>query len=164
VSGGGSTVQIMSSQLPLSRSYGYRPPPYHTTPHSLHKSTAYNSMQKEGFLILQCFDGGVYRSESLGFRALSTVQCLRLALSKGPDREGVFLTSLEDRNRSSFRKVLFYSYLEFRAMARSRNPIILSNCTLPCEKNVSYKPAKVSISQITKHKRLKWNCEHKSIY
>jgi hypothetical protein len=30
------------------------------------------------------------------------VQCLRLALSKGPNRVGIFLPSPEDGNRSSF--------------------------------------------------------------
>jgi hypothetical protein len=38
---------------------------------------------------------------------------LRLALSKGHNRVGVFLPSLEDGNRSNFRDFVFSSYFEF---------------------------------------------------
>jgi hypothetical protein len=39
-----------------------------------------------------------------------------LALSKGPNRVSVSLASLEDGKRSSFRNVVFSTYLEFRTM------------------------------------------------
>jgi hypothetical protein len=39
-------------------------------------------------------------------------QWLRLALTKGRNRIGVSLPLPEDGNRSSFRNVVFYSYLE----------------------------------------------------
>jgi hypothetical protein len=42
------------------------------------------------------------------------VQWLMSVLSKGPNRVGVSLPSPEGRNRSSFRNVVFSSYLEFR--------------------------------------------------
>jgi hypothetical protein len=41
------------------------------------------------------------------------VHWLRLALSKGLNRVGVSFPSPEDVNRSSFRNVVFSSYLEF---------------------------------------------------
>jgi hypothetical protein len=41
---------------------------------------------------------------------------LRLALSKGPNRVGVSLTSPAERKRSSFRNIVFSSYLEYRTM------------------------------------------------
>jgi hypothetical protein len=41
---------------------------------------------------------------------------LMLALSMGPNRTGFTLTSTEVGNRSSFRNVVFSSYLEFRTM------------------------------------------------
>jgi hypothetical protein len=39
-----------------------------------------------------------------------------LALSKGLDRVGVSLSSVEDGNRSSFRSVVFWNYLQFRKL------------------------------------------------
>jgi hypothetical protein len=42
----------------------------------------------------------------------------RSALSKGPSRLVVSLPSPKDGNRSSFRNVVFSSYLEFQAMNR----------------------------------------------
>jgi hypothetical protein len=44
------------------------------------------------------------------------VQWLRLALSKGHNREGVCFLSPEHRNKSSFRTIVLSSYLEFRTM------------------------------------------------
>jgi hypothetical protein len=44
------------------------------------------------------------------------VQWLRLALSKGPNRIDVSLLSPEDRNRSSIRNIVCFSYLEFLTM------------------------------------------------
>jgi hypothetical protein len=49
-----------------------------------------------------------------------------LALSKGPNRVGVSLPSPEDGNRSSFRNVVFSSYLEFGTMDKPTNPVIKS--------------------------------------
>jgi hypothetical protein len=43
------------------------------------------------------------------------VQGLGLALSKGRNRVGVFSTP-EDRNRTTFQNVVFYSYLKFRTV------------------------------------------------
>jgi hypothetical protein len=51
-----------------------------------------------------------------GTGTLCWVQWLRLALSKGPNRVGLSLSSPEDGKRSSFRNIAFYSYLEFRTM------------------------------------------------
>jgi hypothetical protein len=50
----------------------------------------------------------------------SVVQWFMLALSKGPNREVVvvFFQSPENANKSSFRNVLFYSYLELRTMVK----------------------------------------------
>jgi hypothetical protein len=45
----------------------------------------------------------------------SSELCLRLALSKGPNRVNVS-PSPEDGNRSSFRNVVFYNFLEYRKM------------------------------------------------
>jgi hypothetical protein len=53
------------------------------------------------------------------------VQWLRLALSKGPNRVGVSPPPSEDGNKSSFRNIVFSSYLEFRAMNKSRKPVIM---------------------------------------
>jgi hypothetical protein len=41
---------------------------------------------------------------------------MRLGLSKGPNRVYVSLSSHTDRNRSSFRNVVFSTYLEFWTM------------------------------------------------
>jgi hypothetical protein len=46
----------------------------------------------------------------------------RLALSKGHNRVGVSLPSPEDGNRSSFRNVVFSSYLEFWTMHKAQKP------------------------------------------
>jgi hypothetical protein len=50
------------------------------------------------------------------------VQLLRLTLSKVPNNVGVFLLSPENGNRSSFRNVMFSSYLEFRALDKVQKP------------------------------------------
>jgi hypothetical protein len=47
---------------------------------------------------------------------------MRVAISKGPNRVGVSLPSPEDGNRSSFRNVVFSSYLEFRTMSKVQEP------------------------------------------
>jgi hypothetical protein len=47
---------------------------------------------------------------------------LKLALSKGPNRVGVALSSSEDGNRSSFRNVVFSIYLELRTMDKVHKP------------------------------------------
>jgi hypothetical protein len=49
----------------------------------------------------------------------------RSALSKGPNGVCVSLPSPEDVNRSSFRNVVFYSYLEFRTMYKVNKPSFL---------------------------------------
>jgi hypothetical protein len=50
-----------------------------------------------------------------------------LDLSKRPNTLGVSIPTSEDRNRSSFRNVVFSSYLEFRTMkSRHRNPVTLN--------------------------------------
>jgi hypothetical protein len=41
-----------------------------------------------------------------------------LALSEGPYRVGVLLPSLTGTNTICFRKVVFFSYLEFRTMVK----------------------------------------------
>jgi hypothetical protein len=53
----------------------------------------------------------------------------RLILSKGPNRVGVSLPSPEDRNRSSFRNIVFSRYLKFREMMKDKNPINSECCT-----------------------------------
>jgi hypothetical protein len=45
-----------------------------------------------------------------------------LALSNGPSRVGVSFPSPEDGSRSSFRNVVFSSYLEFRTMDKVQKP------------------------------------------
>jgi hypothetical protein len=50
------------------------------------------------------------------------VQWLRLALSKGPNKVDVSLPSPEDRNRPSFRNIVFSTYLEFLTMAKIHKP------------------------------------------
>jgi hypothetical protein len=47
---------------------------------------------------------------------------LRLALSKGLNRVGLFLSSPKDGNRSNFSKAVFSSYLEFWAMDKVHKP------------------------------------------
>jgi hypothetical protein len=47
---------------------------------------------------------------------------MRLVLSTGPKRICVSLPSLEDGNRSRFRNVMFYSYLEYREMDEVQKP------------------------------------------
>jgi hypothetical protein len=51
------------------------------------------------------------------------VQWLRLSLSKGPSRTSVSLSWPEDESRPSFRKVMFYSYLEFQVMDKAHKYI-----------------------------------------
>jgi hypothetical protein len=53
---------------------------------------------------------------------LLVIQWLRLALSKEPNRVCVYLLSHEDGNWSSFRNVVFSSYLEFRTMDEVQKP------------------------------------------
>jgi hypothetical protein len=48
----------------------------------------------------------------------------------GPRRLSVSLTSPEDGNRSSFRNVVFYSYLEFFAMDKVQKPSDPGKCLL----------------------------------
>jgi hypothetical protein len=50
------------------------------------------------------------------------VQLLRLAISKRPNRLGVSLSSPGNGNRSSFRNVVFSSYLEFWTMDKVQKP------------------------------------------
>jgi hypothetical protein len=50
------------------------------------------------------------------------IRRLMLALSKGPNKVGVSLTSPEDGNRSSFRNVVFSSDLGFRTMDKVQKP------------------------------------------
>jgi hypothetical protein len=47
---------------------------------------------------------------------------IKLALSKEPSRVGVSLSSPDDGNRSSFRNLVFSSYLEFRTIDKVHNP------------------------------------------
>jgi hypothetical protein len=47
---------------------------------------------------------------------------VRLILSKDANRVGVFLHSPEDGNRSSFRNVVFYNYLEFWTLDKVKKP------------------------------------------
>jgi hypothetical protein len=64
-----------------------------------------------------------YRSFAVSFVPWEYVfQWLRLALSKGPNRVGVAFPSPEDGNRSSFRNVMFSSYLEFRTTDKVQKP------------------------------------------
>jgi hypothetical protein len=51
----------------------------------------------------------MFPSSGGGMETPTLVQGLRLALSKGPNRVGVSLPSLEDGNRSGFRNVVFSS-------------------------------------------------------
>jgi hypothetical protein len=44
------------------------------------------------------------------------------ALSKGPNRAGVFSRSAEYGNRSSFQNVVVSSYLEFRTLDKAHKP------------------------------------------
>jgi hypothetical protein len=62
------------------------------------------------------------------------VQCLRLALFKGPNSISVSLPSSEEGISSSLRNVVFYSYLELRTMDKQTNPVILS-VKIPIEFN-----------------------------
>jgi hypothetical protein len=50
------------------------------------------------------------------------IHWLKLALSKGPNKVGVSLPSLEGGNRSSFRIVVFSGYLEFRNEDKVQKP------------------------------------------
>jgi hypothetical protein len=47
---------------------------------------------------------------------------MRLALSKGLNRVGIFLPSPEDGNRFSFQNVVFSTCLEFRTMNKVHQP------------------------------------------
>jgi hypothetical protein len=58
---------------------------------------------------------------------------MKLAFSKGPNKVGVSLHSPEDGNRSSFRNIVFTSYLELQRMDRVGKPIDSENS------NYSYK-------------------------
>jgi hypothetical protein len=49
---------------------------------------------------------------------------MRLGHSKGPNRVGVSLLSIKDGNS---RNIVFSSYLEFQAMDKVTNPVILSD-------------------------------------
>jgi hypothetical protein len=51
-----------------------------------------------------------------------THQWLRLALSKGPNKVGVPLSSPEGGKSSSFRNVVFSGYLQFRTMDKVLKP------------------------------------------
>jgi hypothetical protein len=53
---------------------------------------------------------------------MPVVVSLNVALSKGPNRAGVFLTLPEDGNRPGFRNSVFYSYVEFRKMDKVHSP------------------------------------------
>jgi hypothetical protein len=50
-----------------------------------------------------------------------------LALSEGPNREGISFPSPGDGIRSSFRDAMFSSYFEFRRWTKSVNPTVLNN-------------------------------------
>jgi hypothetical protein len=47
---------------------------------------------------------------------------MRSALSKGPNRVGIYLPSPEDGKRSSFPEVVFSTYLEFWTMDKVHKP------------------------------------------
>jgi hypothetical protein len=47
---------------------------------------------------------------------MGLIERLRLALSKGPIREGVSLPSLEDGSRPNIRSVVISSYLKFQTI------------------------------------------------
>jgi hypothetical protein len=71
--------------------------------------------------------------------------CLKLAISKGPNRVRVSLTSTEDGNSYSFRNVVFCSYLEIQTTNKFRNPVVMNvihHCQNPlastCEIIVSH--------------------------
>jgi hypothetical protein len=74
------------------------------------------SLESKGFL------RRYIHSELLGLWTLSTAQWLRIALSEGPNRVGISFPISKDWKRSSFRKVLIYSYLEFWMMGNVCRP------------------------------------------
>jgi hypothetical protein len=80
-----------------------------------------NSFEMQHFENWVCFCLQVRGGKHL----LCWVKWLKLALSSGPKRVGVFLSSPEDGNRSSFRNVVLSSYLECRTIDKVINPMIL---------------------------------------
>jgi hypothetical protein len=72
-----------------------------------------------------------FSNSSIKFLAVLSPYFVRLADSKGPSRVVCFcLPSREDGNRSSFRYVVFSSYLEFRTMGKVHKPSD-SECCAP---------------------------------
>jgi hypothetical protein len=65
-----------------------------------------------------CPSSGILETKKHNISETGSVSFLMLVLSKGPKREGDFFRSLEDRNRTSFRNVVFYSYLELRTIVK----------------------------------------------
>jgi hypothetical protein len=53
---------------------------------------------------------------------LGPLERLKSALSKGSNRVGVLLPSLEEENISSFLNAVFSGYFEFRTMERVHKP------------------------------------------
>jgi hypothetical protein len=58
----------------------------------------------------------------LGHLEEANHNCGTLAISKEPNKVGVSLPLSEDGNRSCFRKVVSYTYLEFLAMDKVQRP------------------------------------------
>jgi hypothetical protein len=79
-----------------------------------------------------------------------------LAFSKGPNRVGVSIPSSEDGNWSSFRNVVFSSYLEFRTMDNVHKPSH-SKCIVRFNKTGFYNLSEVSsIELIFSHPMNYW--------
>jgi hypothetical protein len=93
------------------------------------------------FRILLLFPfSGEGRETATPLGRLENVQWMRLALSNGPNRVGVSLSSPEDGNRSSFWNVVFSSYLKFRPIDQVQK---LN------DSEHSWKPTALNVSMVT---------------
>jgi hypothetical protein len=81
-------------------------------------------------------------------------QWLRLALSKGPNRVGVFPPSPEGRNRSSFQNVVF-QFFNPRRWTQSRTPVTLT-LHFVCRGGTN---VLLLLLKICKFTQLYWNCK-----
>jgi hypothetical protein len=69
---------------------------------------------------------------------------MKLVLSKGPKSVGVFLPSSEEGNKSSFRNILFRSFLEFRTTEKVQNLSNSENVAASTRSGRSLQPLKFS--------------------
>jgi hypothetical protein len=81
-----------------------------------------------------CFRLQVRRRAQQSRLSKSVGDWFRLALSKGPNRVGVSLSSPEDGNKISFRNIVIYISLNSVWWTKSRNPVILT-ITFPIQQD-----------------------------